>query len=361
MNKFTSVYLDLIRFSAAIMVVLSHAAYTRLGGEWLSIFGSTGRDAVMIFFVLSGYVIAFVVHTKERDFRSYSISRLSRIYSVALPAIVLTVILDSMGKYLDPQFYSGGWYIDSYAFLRFLASATLANEYWFVSIRAFSNGPFWSLSYEFAYYLLFALWLFSPEKLRLWLVVLASAIIGPKILLLAPVWLAGVYCYHFNQRYTPSIVISTLLFASSLVAYGLFKYFDIAIWLLEFSRELLGPEFVDGQLKYSRFFLSSYILTFIVCINFIGANGLGQSGLRFLPILEKLIVYAAGYTFTAYLLHYPLLHTSYAATKSSVASLVLTGIAVWLIGNVTEKKKHVWKHYFTALWQQTEKLIHSKR
>ena len=62
MNPITSVYLDLIRFIAALLVVLSHAAYPRLDGVNFAMFGGFGRDAVMIFFVLSGYVIAYADH-----------------------------------------------------------------------------------------------------------------------------------------------------------------------------------------------------------------------------------------------------------------------------------------------------------
>jgi len=55
------------------------------------------------------------------------------------------------------------------------------------------NPPYWSLCYEVWYYALFGAAVYLPPARRmLWLVLLA-AIAGPRILLLLPVWLAGVW------------------------------------------------------------------------------------------------------------------------------------------------------------------------
>ena len=52
LNKITSLYLDLIRFIAAILVVFSHAVtFEKIKIPILSGYGS---EAVAIFFVLSG-------------------------------------------------------------------------------------------------------------------------------------------------------------------------------------------------------------------------------------------------------------------------------------------------------------------
>ena len=99
---------------------------------------------MIVFFVLSGYVIAYVTATKERDWVSYSASRLSRVYSVAVPAIVLTLLLDALGRQLYPEAYA--YPFDRFA-LRIIGSLLMANETWFVSIISFSNVPYWSICY----------------------------------------------------------------------------------------------------------------------------------------------------------------------------------------------------------------------
>jgi peptidoglycan/LPS O-acetylase OafA/YrhL len=96
-NRETSIYLDLIRPLAAFTVLLSHVSYPNLLGQ-LDAMSGYGVQAVSVFFVLSGFVIAHICESKERDAASYFGSRALRIYSVALPAIVATVCLDFAGS-----------------------------------------------------------------------------------------------------------------------------------------------------------------------------------------------------------------------------------------------------------------------
>ena len=122
MTAALSLYLDLVRFVAATVVLLSHFAYTRIsGGEYL-ILRRFGADAVIVFFVLSGYVIAYVSTERERTPGEYAINRCARLYSVVFPALIATVILDQMGRVLDPALYAGWWYKDSEALWRFFAN-----------------------------------------------------------------------------------------------------------------------------------------------------------------------------------------------------------------------------------------------
>ena len=107
MNRTTSLYLDMIRPIAALVVLLSHVSYQNLSGGQLKFMASTGVQAVDIFFVLSGFVIAHVYATREHDFRDYAISRAARIYSVALPALILTAIVDAIGIRENTATYRG--------------------------------------------------------------------------------------------------------------------------------------------------------------------------------------------------------------------------------------------------------------
>ena len=67
MNRTTSIYLDLVRFLAAVVVLLTHLAYKRFTGGLIIEWRTYGNDAVMVFFVLSGYVIAHTVATRDRE------------------------------------------------------------------------------------------------------------------------------------------------------------------------------------------------------------------------------------------------------------------------------------------------------
>ena len=62
-------YLDLLRFGAAFVVLLSHFAYTRFTDGQYSFIRelNLGSDAVVLFFVLSGFVITFAATQKTRQ------------------------------------------------------------------------------------------------------------------------------------------------------------------------------------------------------------------------------------------------------------------------------------------------------
>jgi peptidoglycan/LPS O-acetylase OafA/YrhL len=64
MTQALSLYLDVPRFAAAFTVFLSHYAAGRHSGGLFWQVGSYGRVAALVFFVLSGFDIAFVSETR---------------------------------------------------------------------------------------------------------------------------------------------------------------------------------------------------------------------------------------------------------------------------------------------------------
>jgi len=154
MNKQLSIYLDFLRFFAAIVVLIAHISL-RTFFHFVPDDIAIGQDAVIIFFVLSGYVIVFVANTKEKNLKDYFISRFARLYSVLIPALLLTLILDNIGFLVNRPFY--GELIKTDILLpRLLAAFSFTNQIWFHDSSFLSNNPLWSLSYEFWYYILFA-------------------------------------------------------------------------------------------------------------------------------------------------------------------------------------------------------------
>src|SRR5690348_1377346 len=157
MNRAFSTYLDAVRFLAAFTVLLSHWAYERFtGGTFIGIRDyNLGSDAVVIFFVLSGLVIAYTASSKDRTAQAFTFSRATRIISVALPALALTFLLDRLGAHLDPAAYDGWWYQPRGALDMLWQGLSFSSEWHVPGVRLGTNGPYWSLSYEVAYYLLF--------------------------------------------------------------------------------------------------------------------------------------------------------------------------------------------------------------
>lgn len=188
MPKLLSAYLDLLRFAAAVLVFIVHANYERFTGGLPTLWrvARLGNDAVMIFFVLSGFVIAYVSETREKEAAVYFSARLARLWSVTIPALALTFVLDYTGKQLSPAMYDGYWFQESSPILRTVANLFFINEIWFWSIRPFSNGPYWSIGYEFWYYVIFAATLFLKGNKQKIAIASLAIFIGPKILCTAP-------------------------------------------------------------------------------------------------------------------------------------------------------------------------------
>ncbi|WP_374568055.1 acyltransferase family protein [Ideonella sp.] len=357
MHRNLSIYLDLVRFMAAMLVFVVHANYQRLTGGvpvfWR--FSHLGNDAVMVFFVLSGFVIAHVAATKERTLQEYAASRFARLYSVVVPALILTIVLDAAGSVIEPSLYTGRWYEYDNPLIRVLASLSFTNELWFSYTRPFSNGPFWSLGYEAWYYALFGAAHFLRGNARVVAVTGICLLIGPKILLLMPVWLMGVMAYRHATTNPISAGNGLALFLGSIGMYLLFRLGNGPDTLLDISQQLLGHDFLYDKLSWSRRFLASYLIGACVAANFIGAVALAPHLRRLPGLVERPIRYVAGFTFALYLLHYPLLNF-FAALTPAVGledyrtAFVLAGplTMVWVIGSGIERQKGPLKALFLS-------------
>ena len=308
MSRSLSVYLDLLRFLAALAVFVLHASFERLSGglPFLWRFAVFGSDAVMLFFVLSGFVIAHVATREAASPRGYAAARLARLWSVCVPALLLTLLVDGIGMRLAPHLYDFTWYEYSHPVARTVASLAFANELWFWSLHPFSNTPYWSVGYEFWYYVLFGAWLFTRGRGR-WLACgLVALVMGPKILLLLPVWLAGVWAYRTRlaQRLSPGA--AGLLCAATLAAYLAYRDSALPQDLARFTAQWLGSA-TSRQLGWSANFLGDYLVGALVALHFVGARRLLQDDAAVPPRLERGIRALAGYTFALYLFHNPLL------------------------------------------------------
>ena len=333
MNKTTSIYLDLTRFLASAAVLLGHASYARFNGEWMQGIGFLKHDAVIVFFVLSGYVIAYVSKHKENDIVDYSISRFARLYSVVLPALLITIALDHWGAMLDPQRYSG--YAYDYPLIRVFSHLLFISQLHFVSISAFSNGPFWSISFEFWYYVIFAV-LFYLKGYKKLISIGVCLLVGIKILLLFPIWMLGV-CVFYVGSMKIAKSMGWLLFLGSFVLYYLFHYNSLDHLINAVVADALGDKFVE-KLLWAGSFLSDYILAILVGFNFIGFVAISESVSGIFAYCQKPIRFLAGYTFSMYLLHFPLLNFFATIVDSNLVIVLLTVVCIFVVGTMTENK-----------------------
>lgn len=349
MNRSFSVYLDIVRFGAACLVYLYHANMRLLVSEPLPA-STYGHASVIVFFVLSGYVISYVADTKEKHWVDFVASRLSRVYSVVIPALVLTLVLDGIGRHLYPALYD---YPYDLLVVRLLASLLMLNEVWFVSITSLSNVPFWSITYESWYYVLFALVTFLPGRKGLWAAALVLLVLGPKVLLLLPVWAAGVVLYRWKRLQEISLGLGVALTVVSLAAIIGFHVLGVFAALSDWTIALLGSD-AFRELTFSRFAIGDYLLCALVCMNFIGMRRIADHLAPVMLAVERPVRFLAGYTFTLYLLHQPLFLFWGAVIQGDPQGMgywwQMTGatvVSVGCIGYFTEHKRHLLKAWLT--------------
>ena len=219
-------HLDMVRGLAALAVCAGHLRAMQLvnSGDvraWSFVnkgfyfLTGLGHQAVMVFFVLSGYFVAGSVvdsWTAGRwSWSHYALRRLARLWTVLLPALVLTLILDSVGaKVTQGSGYDGGYkgllpglpsleQPAQYSFAIFLGNTAFLQT---ISVPAYgTNGPLWSLANEFWYYVLFPLlWVAArgAGATRLLAILLGGILLiwlPVGLLLRGIVWLFGFIVY----------------------------------------------------------------------------------------------------------------------------------------------------------------------
>jgi len=349
MSRSFSLYLDLIRFVAALLVFLYHS---NLEFQLSSPIFHMGHEAVVVFFVMSGFIIAFCRDQKEPHISTFIVNRASRIYSVALPAIIITIIADLIGNQIAPEVYGNHYDL---MWLRVLSSLAFTNEMWMVSIQSLSNVPYWSINYEVWYYVMFAV-LFYSRRFGLGLLALSALVMGPKILLLAPCWWVGVWLYYRNPLQHVGKTVNLAIFILSIIAFSAFIHYNVSSLGWDFLASLMSADQFEN-LAFSRNVISDYLLGIIIVANFASARILFAS----LDIddsrMTRLIRYLANFTFTLYLLHQPLLELFRAVlTKfelSDSVSHILTVMVIFffilLIGAPIENSKKRYRDVFLRI------------
>src|SRR6185295_5301566 len=140
-------------------------AFWSIHSFWRYYLDPLSLTAVMVFFVLSGYVIAHVLATREKTVLEYSASRIARLYSVVVPALILTVIANYLLVLKYPNAFEsyGG---PAAMLLNYLGTAFFTSHFWLWHDLEPANAPFWSLSFEAAFYVGIALILFAKGFTR---------------------------------------------------------------------------------------------------------------------------------------------------------------------------------------------------
>jgi peptidoglycan/LPS O-acetylase OafA/YrhL len=314
-----------------------------------------GHQAVVLFFVLSGYLISSAVFKRRAldrwSWGDYAIDRCSRLYAVLIPGLLIGWVFDRLGilSFAPPSLYSRpleafgsaiaqerltlSIFFGNLAFLQTIACPTFG-----------SNSPLWSLANEFWYYLLFPVLL---EVVKAWrskaaaratllslLTLAIAAFVGWPILCDFPIWLAGT-----------ALVVAHATHRLRLAAARLLYLFGTSVALcLCFIAARTNIAFVGSDLTLGLVFGA-----FLLALLQLGSCEIGSAYAR----LSHL---AAGFSYSLYVLHFPFLLFLRAWLTPSerwqpdarhlVVGLgigIITLVLAWFVSTFTEQKTSIFR------------------
>ncbi len=327
----TRVSLDAARALAAVYVVLHHVTWSHEAPPAIRTVFGFGQEAVVLFFLLSGFVIFANEQDKLRTPGPYFLRRIRRVYPTLIAALIVSTIIEMMNGTLARQF-SVTELIGTLVGVQdigFLKPGVITDPY-------LGNDPLWSLSYEVAFYAVF------PVVMRAWrrsqvatvnLIGLASAV-GYASFLIMP--------NHF-----------------SLVA---------AYLILWWVGALLAHLYLSGRAALKLFWLGEAWLGATLIIACAGVLLEGYKGLGYFPVLtlrhfafatvvgllaltpittyviavswrvRHLATWVAAMSYELYVLHYPMLvrwHVSDTAWGLCLATALLVS-ASWILPRLVD-------------------------
>ncbi len=314
--------LDSLRGIAALIVLIGHymmvfPAYESYRYELNSpfivylvketpfrMFFSSGNESVILFFVLSGFVLYLSITNNKFHYSTYIIKRICRIYVPYLVAILIAITVKLLLSHHDMPFISN-WFSKSWTTSE--TAALLLKHLFFIgqyNTNAYNN-VIWSLVHEMRISIIFPLliFLFIRKKLR-------HSLLCFIVLTLSSIM--GLYLFGSGMKLT-SILLSfhyiTIFFMGALLAKYRQVLFDhtlkmrktIKIVLLMIAMICFLYEGMIGEIDFlNNYIFRDYVVSCGVCIFLI----MSVSSRTFSSILKYRVLTLLGkISYSLYLYH----------------------------------------------------------
>lgn len=337
-----STYLDLLRGGSALWVAISHLHLFGVAGRSNRLpLPDDGHDAVVLFFILSGFLVAHaVVRKPQQGLLGFALDRASRIYSVALPLLIASFICAGLGViHAVPVWQMEKW--PGY-FLFFTSFLNQSLGYREVPLLLY---PWWSLAFEVWYYVLFGCAVFLRGKTR-WIVCGAVFVLmGGNLWLLLPVWLGGVMALLLPSQ-NWSRHVSLFAAVASAGSFVLIKYAGLDELIRAHALAHWGGLHAHpfGNASY---FSADFLTTPLVVVHLAAMRRLLTH--QQIPLASAIKAFA-GISFTLYLLHALIyriwvegLGHGNGGTLETITALVLAVAASFAIAPLTEYRRVAWR------------------
>ncbi len=333
--------LDTLRAVAAQIVLVGHVYSMVLRPDRTLGIGDLG---VVIFFVLSGFLIAYTTLSRcgqsSYDLRRYLTDRFSRIFVPYVPALVLILLADSAvfawtGTRTYAEHYTLKDFTASLLMLQQHPAGLFFDEIAGVSslkLSTFSSGrPLWTVAVEWWLYLTFGLLVFRARQIassRVWQVVFlacagvplfnAVAGTGAGLSLVWFVMCGLAWVYWRNQaRIDAGIAGAT---GPQRVLLRSAPYFLMVL----IAARLVWTGFLETRLPFERlhfYDFNLYALIVLLCVVLFLSRGMITHGER-----NPAARFIADYSYSLYLIHYSvifLLHAFGLKSGSDVLDLLI--------------------------------------
>ncbi|PTT49208.1 acyltransferase family protein [Aeromonas sp. HMWF016] len=295
LSRSNSSILDLIRGISAQLVVIGHGIsfcgvalkFHQPNFPWVQ------NIAVVIFFILSGFVISYSLGRKSyRDdysFSHYFVDRFVRIYTSFIPVLIFIVVIDFFSKSINGSLYA---YNEAFNVKTFISNVFMLQDYPFINfVTSFGSArPLWTVAIEWWIYLFVGALFFtlknkSKNAFVYFFIVFLSIVpmynlIGGRGNGLTLYWVYGVMIYYiFERAILKSVsVISMFIMMIALVVMACYR--------------------VMSDLQEYDYLFALYIAGVIVLLVEISTR------FNFNAIVVRVSTFLASYSYSLYLIHY---------------------------------------------------------
>lgn len=316
-------------FGAPVTGGLSRAlVYTPLHGAW------AGTEAVYLFFVLSGLVLALAAREFSRNWESYFTSRLVRLYLPVAGAVALAWV--TFVAFPRTGVGHSTW-LDVSA--RTYGLASMSHDLTLVNGVSNAVTPLWSLQWEVLFSLLLPVYLVVARRFALvWIlaggiaVSAAGIALGNRVLLILPMFALGVGLATYRDVVVERLSVTTIGWkgatAWSIAMVGGFALISANWWIP-------GPD---------RFVISAaaHIAMLIgICVMVVGAV-VWRPWVRLLE--SRLVQWLGAISFSLYLTHEPLMKAAgftFPGSRVAVVFAMVISLAVaWGFFVLVERPIH---------------------
>jgi peptidoglycan/LPS O-acetylase OafA/YrhL len=304
-NFVHSVLISLLRGCAALAVAAAHLraavypGYSLISNPApsftaLAFFTGFGHQAVVVFFLLSGWLVGGSLLNKgdrEHAILHYAVDRLTRLWIVLVPTFTLILIVGvatgkvngSVAHYAPANEFSGAAFIGNLMGLQNMVVPEFGG-----------NFPLWSLANETWYYILFPILVLAIKAesalTRLFSLVAVAAIgvcLSGPILLYFTIWLMGAGCSRLKIEASRAMQLVLLAVFAAVALYFRVKGKNFDLDLESFAQDYIFSVAFLLFLSSTQYQLPPRI--------------------RLLQKVKQLGEFFAGFSFTLYVLHVPLI------------------------------------------------------